>query len=206
MASAPIGSVVGMSLHTRCADLESIGRRRALVMLAAAFAAGTSGSNARATLPQRRPPTLDEKVRAASHVFVGKAERVAFVDLKTYYREPFEIFDTWAEGRGTTLLVRVVTPLMPTTWTDEKLIRIARFGVSPSRQSPFIGKELIFFTQRETYQPAGKRPFIQFLVPTAGEGLRALPEELTELAQVKQAIDRRLAHVAKANEKKPKSP
>jgi hypothetical protein len=139
-------------------------------------------------------------------VFIGTAERVAFVDAKSFYREPFEVFDTWAEGRATTLLVRVVTPLMPTEWNDEKLIRIASFGVSTSRESPLLGKELIYFTQRRPYQPAGKRLFVQFIVPTAGEGLSAVPEELSNLEQVRQAIARRLAGTAKPHEKRPSHP
>ena len=98
-----------------------VGRRRVMMVMTAVLAVATSPRNARATLPQRKPPTIDDKVRAATHVFVGVADRVAFVDSKSFYREPFEMFDTWAEGRATTLLVRVATPLMTDKWTDERL-------------------------------------------------------------------------------------
>jgi hypothetical protein len=175
------------------------------MMMAAAFTVATSPRNGRATLPQRKPPTLDDKIRAATHVFVGVADRVAFVDPKNFYREPFEIFDAWAEGRATTLLVRVATPLMPEKWTEERLIRVASFGVSPSNESPLIGQKLIYFVRRNVTQLIGQRPFVQYTVPSAGEGLRAVPEELNRLDEVKGASQRRRAEIANSHENKTKA-
>lgn len=184
----------------------SIERRRALLMITGVvLALASSLRSARARLPAPKSPTLDEKVRVATHIFVGRAERVAFVDSKNFYREPFEIFDAWAEGRATTLLVRVATPLMPDKWTEERLIRVASFGVSPSKESPLIGQELIYFVRRNVTQLTGQRPFVQYTVPTAGEGLTAVPEELSSLDEVKRAIQRRLAEIANSHDNKTKS-
>ena len=68
--------------------------------------------------------------------------------------------------------------------------------MSPSHESSLDRQELIYFVRRNVTQLADQRPFVQYTVPNAGEGLRAVPEELKKLDEVKRAIQQRLAGMA----------
>jgi hypothetical protein len=100
------------------------------------------------------PKPLDERVKMASHIFVGVAEDIWIIDSKGRKVEP--------QPKGVDLdqaiemSVRVNEVLYPDNWHTNTSIRVLYgggfFGVSDARQE-FVGKELIYLTAQSNVRP-----------------------------------------------------